>query len=182
MDHIFVYARPTDNTKDARISEISAVRFAGYGPYKKSDAREAFTGKAEDDSKGLLAEMRERILPGNPFVVVSYCNEITRSLLRIEYEKCGVDDMFAGRAWIDIQQLAWPLVAGGLIKTRQIAELAKHFGVSIDDSSKTTEMCSVIVQVYGAMMRRYRTALQGESWMREAGGETLENFRKIIGF
>jgi len=181
MDHIFIYALPTNNTKEARILEISAVRAEGFA-CRKQDMRETFTGKSESNSRKLLSDMREKIYTSNPFVVVSYCSEITRTLLRNEYANSGLEDMFAGRAWIDINQLAWPLAAGRFIQSRTLDSLCKHFKITLEPQADSADICVAMIQIYRGMMQRYRTALSGEEAIREVGGETLENVRKIMGF
>lgn len=181
MNHVFICALPTSQEKDARASEIAAIRVHGFGPYTRKSVEKAFRVSLEG-SKTLLADLYKEIVTVNPFVLVTD-SEITRSLVRIENERCKLNDAFTGRAWLDIGQLAWPFVATGQIQTRTLVGLAKHFGVKWNTASNdSADKCTALMQVYGHMMRRYSTALKGEGFLREAGGESLEEFRKIIGF
>lgn len=183
MDHIFLYALPTNNGKEARMMEIAAVRASGFGPYVKTDIIKAFTDTTKDNPTELLRKLKKEIVTDKPFVVVSHNNEITKGLLRIEFDKTGLDDIFAGRAWIDVNQLVWPLMANGVIKSRSLDALVKYFGITTGLVIDSADTCQAIVLCYGAIMRRYRTALAGEDFVREAvGGETLDSIRKIVGF
>jgi hypothetical protein len=73
------------------------------------------------------------------------------------------------------------MVDSGLIESRTVEALAQHFGIGLV-SSDPAGICTAMVSVYGHMMQRFRTALTGESFMREMGGETLEGIRKFVGF
>jgi len=181
MHHIFIYALPTSQEKDARISEIAAVRVPGFGPYKKTHIQEAFFDTSSNVN--LLNELYSRLIPNaDPFIMVSYSKEVTRALLRIETEKRGIEDKFSGRAWLDIGDLAWPLLVSGQIKSRSIEALASHFEITVKADMDSADTVTALLQIYGNMLRRYSTALKGESMLREAGGETLAGLREIIGF
>lgn len=184
MDHIFVYAKP-DKTW---ISELSAVRTDGQiGQTTKRHVIAAFTSPIDSNCnfKGAIGMLRNSLLnkQSDKYVVITYLSEVTRAILKSECEKIGEkEEIFAGRAWIDIAQLAWPLAANGMIKSRSIENLAKHFRVSFESKDDTADVCTAIVAIYGHMMRRYHTALAGEEIMRDVGGDTLENIRKMVGF
>lgn len=180
MNHVFIYALPTSQDKGARIAEIAAVRAKGFGPYRKDSVQATFHDTNENAK--LLSTMYESMVTPEPFVLVSYNREITRALLRIEQEKSGTEDKFYGRAWLDVSDLSWPLLVSGQVPSRTIETLSKHFGVTIGSHSDSADIVTALLQIYGSMMRRYATALKGESMVREAGGSTLEGLRNIIGF
>lgn len=180
MNHVFIYALPTSQEKDARISEISAVRVSGFGPYRKAHIQTAYTDT--NVNAKLMKELYARIVTPEPFVLVSYSKEITRALLRIENEKTGSEDKFAGRSWLDVNDLAWPLVVSGQLHSRTLEALAAHFGVMLTTHSDSSDIVTALLSIYGSMMTRYNTALKGESMLREAGGETLQGLRNMLGF
>lgn len=180
MNHVFLYAVPTNQTRDARIAEIAAVRIPGFGPYRKEHVQETF--HETNANENFLSELYSRIVTPEPFVIVSYSREITKALLRIENEKTGSEDKFLGRAWIDVYDLSWPLLVSGQVKSRTIEELAKHFGVTNRTHWDAADIVTALLQIYGSMMRRYMTALKGERMMRDAGGETLAELRSMWGF
>ncbi len=181
MNHVFICASPTSQEKDARASEIAAIRVNGFGPYTRKSVEKAFKVSLTE-SKTLLSDLYKEIVTTSPFVLVTD-SEVTRSLVRIENERCKLTDAFAGRAWFDIGQLAWPFVATKQVSGRALLALATHFGVRCEGKTfDAADRCTTLMQVYGHMMRRYSTALRGEGFFREAGGESLEEFRKIVGF
>lgn len=186
MNHVFIYALPTSQSKDARMMEISAVRVPGFGPYNRKLIQETFMGHVERDydrnPKALLSQLYKSIITPEPYVLISYNNEVTKALLRIENEKAGLEDCFQGRAWIDVNALAWPMLVSGQVTGRNLEKLSSHFGVTIGKHSDSADVVTALLQIYGFMMRRYKTALHGESVIREAGGETLSQLRNIIGF
>lgn len=180
MNHVFIYAQSTSNEKNARMAEIAAVRVSNFGPYKRADVQESFFENNTNDR--FLDDLYERIITPEPYVLVSYSKEIVKTLLKIEHEHRKTDDKFHGRAWLDLNDLVWPLVVSGQIPNRKLETLSSHFGVSIGNHSDSSDVVVALMQIYGSLMRRYLTALKGESMIREAGGETLANLRTIIGF
>lgn len=180
MIHIFIYAQSTSSGKDARISEIAAVRVPGFGPYKKEHVQATFHDT--NANPRLLQDLYACMVTSDPFVLVSYNREVTRALLRIENEKTQTEDKFLGRAWLDVSDLSWPLLVSGQVASRNIETLSKHFGVAIGSHSDSADMVTALLQIYGSMMRRYATALKGESMVREVGGASLANLRDIVGF
>lgn len=182
MNHVFIYAQPTSQEKDARIAEISAVRVSGFGPYRKHNIQKAY--RDTNVNPPLLNDLYTEIITPEPYILVSYQKEVTRALLRNENEKIGTDDKFFGRSWLDINDLAWPLLVSGLIKSRTLEALAAFFRVEVvlGSNSDTGDIVEALLKIYGSMMRQYNTALKGESIVREAGGETLQSLRDMIGF
>lgn len=180
MNHIFIYAIPTSQEKGARIADIAAVLVNGFGPYKKQHVLKTFRGTQND--KQLLHMLYENIYVSKPFVLISFQKEITKALLRNEHnENLNVEDKFLGRAWIDLHDLAWPFVISGQLNNRSLEALAKFFSVNLE-SDDAAGYVAVIMEIYGFMIRRYMTAIKGESVLREIGGESLQNFRNILGF
>jgi hypothetical protein len=195
MDLLFVCAKPSSSRlKNASLVEIAGVRTNGQiGTIGKSSIRAAFTSKirlqGEEQSEHspfieVLRQFKLRLLDSyeDRYAVVAYHSDILRPILRNECARAGeTEELFAGRAWLDISILAWPMADSGLISLRSVEALANHFGVPLE-STDPPDVCTAMVSVYGRMMRRYRTALTGESMLREVGGETLEGIRKIVGF
>lgn len=180
MNHIFIYALPTSQEKDARILEIAAARVSGFGPYRKTHIQVAYSDT--NSNPDMMKTFYSRIFTSEPFVLVSFQKEITRALLRIENEKLGLEDKFSGRSWLDVSDLAWPLVVSGQLKSRTLEALSTHFGVMLGTNPDSGDVVTTLLSVYGGMMRRYNTALKGESMLREVGGETLQNVRDMLGF
>lgn len=210
MDLIFIAGAPSSlNLKDAELIEVALVRASRTaGRLNRAAVQSAYTtrilptkevteaarrlseyNEAEwaqaIDFNAALRQLRANILEGfnGQYTVIAYRSELLRPILRNECSRVGAsDEIFAGRAWIDIGQLAWPLVDGGLIPSRDLETLATYFDVGLASPRNTADMCSAMAAVYSEMMRRYRTALTGEQALRDVGGETLEGIRRIIGF
>lgn len=182
MDHVFVYAAFVSKNNNARITEISAIRTNRLGMLNTKSVVSAFTSKVEEDFKRVLLNFKDSILCGSDkVVVVSHLVEIQKPLLRSECERINEPELFSGRTWIDVSQLAWPLHCNGMINSRSVEDLSKYHGIKYQPTD-TASTCTAIGEIYGHMMRRYKTALTGEEIMRDVGGETLENLRKIVGF
>lgn len=210
MDLLFIVGAPSSlHLKDAELIDVALVRVERTtGRVGKKSVQAAFTtriqpvGEVTEDARKLseyseadwtdgfgfnvaLKQLKANVLDGfhDRYTVIAYRSELLRPILRNECARLGAsEEVFAGRAWIDIGQLAWPLVDGGLVPSRDLETLAAYFGVALPSARNVADMCSAMVSVYAEMMRRYRTALTGEQALREVGGETLEGIRRIIGF
>ena len=210
MDHIFLsIACSSFNMKEAEIIEIAAVRTIGLvGPInKKTSILAAFTSKVtpkksvSSDARKIanyneiewkesipfesaISAFRDTILRyDEKYVIITHLSDIVRPLLRAEVERIGKkEELFSGRAWVDVAQLAWPLTFNHMIKSRSLEALSAHFGVTLEPNQSSADNCTALLNVYNHMMRRYSTALAGEEAVREFGGETLQNIRNMIGF
>jgi len=187
VDHVFIYVRPFSlESKNSSIAEISCVRTNGQvGQTTKRNVIAAFSTKIDDEYsfKNAVTNIKKNVVgDSDKFVVVTYLSDYVHTLVRNECRKIEVEELFLGRSWIDVAQLAWPLVSNGMIESRTIEVLSKHFGIKLLDKEDTADICTAIVGVYGYMMRRYKTALAGEEVIRDIGGETLDSIRKMVGF
>lgn len=209
MDHLFFIAAPSSFLlKEAEAIELAGVRTTGRLDAKGNSILAAYTTRIRPDGKvsaearnegnyeesgwtnapsfvEAIAEIKSNLIApfSHHYVVVAYRAEFVRPMLRNQCEKAGMtEEVFPGRSWLDIGQLAWPLSYAEQLETRTIRALADHFGIKIRSESDAADVCTAMVNVYGAMMRRYHTALTGEKAVRELGGETLQGLRRIIGF
>lgn len=185
MDHIFLMVKASSmKMKEANIIEIASIRTNGQlGSITKRSVLAAFTSDVSD-FKSTVKELEKNILDkfDNKYVVVTHISDITKTLLRNGYEKNNIKtELFDGRAWVDINQLAWPLVASGIIPNRQLQTIAKHFELAYSETD-SADLCTVLVNIYGHMMRQFKTALIGEEAVRDFGGETFKNIRQMMGF
>lgn len=170
LDHIFLFSAYARGT----LKRISAVRtdrkgrgVAGYATSVSSANDSEFPSRdiAVRDMSDCLG------LGSNPVVVVS-CN-IDRD--KKDYAKAfPFDDCI----WLDIYQLAWPLVIHTSVsKERSFKELCTQFDISLID----TEEGAALAKLYWAMMTRYKTSLFGEELIRETGGKALASVRRMFG-
>jgi len=176
MDHIFI----TIIGDKGKITEIAGVRTNGdIGEIKKRSVKNAYTASNDEFTFQQMAKgFKENLIKeDNKYIVVTHDVYVTRTLLANEKE-----DLFPGRTWVDIAQLAWPLVFNRTIPNRTLELIAKHFGVTVELSKGAAETCTALLKIYGRLMQRYSTALSGEEAIREMGGETLENIRRLVGF
>ena len=185
MDHIFVYASSDSKNPDkACITSISAIRASGFGPYTKRSIKAAFTSLVDTNFSDVYAALKKSILhDDDKYVVVSHTNEIQRTLLTNNCDGNDLERLFVGRVWIDIAQLAWPVIAMGMIRSRSIADLGKYYGLHFNiNEEDTSVIATAITEIYSHMLRRYKAGLVGEEAIRDFGGEALENIRKVIGW
>ncbi len=74
---------------------------------------------------------------------------------------------FAGRTWIDLSQLAWPLALSGAVQARTLAALSEYYGVG------DTNNLYRLDEIYWLMMNRYVMAQKAENAVRRMGGQAL---------
>jgi DNA polymerase III epsilon subunit-like protein len=115
------------------------------------------------------------------FVVVAHFADFDRAFLEAACKTAHVPQVLAGRAWICTGQLAWPLVASGLLSSRSLDSVSKYHGVV--NTAPHTAMGDVVClkDTYFEMMRRYKLALAGEDMLRTVGGPRLEAAKKWFG-
>lgn len=208
MDHIFLCIRYTSHEVHPEVTEIAAVRTNGYfSAVRPNTAIAAFTTKVQPkvchidiqegekhynvlewknapDFRVAINQLKKSILResfSHKYVVVTQYLEITKSILRRDCQSVGEELFPSERAWLDINQLVWPLVVNHLIDNRKLETLAQYLNIPYQNTD-TADVCSVLVHVYNALMRRYKTALIGEEAMRDFGGETLQKLRDMVGF
>jgi len=178
LDHVFLHTAYTRG--QGHVKSVSGIRTDRRG---KGVA--AFTSmvapKAEKESsefpstEAAIGMMDQELAFGvNPLVIVTADVVGDKKL----YAKAL---SFTDCIWLDISQLAWPLVMHiAVSKERTFKELCAHFEIVIGDESGTAE-CIALSQLYWAMMTRFKTSLFGEEVIRNAGGKALGHVRKLFG-
>jgi len=202
-DHIFVDLAVTHpNPRIGQIIGIAVVRTTGKGKVLETfseqvklyvelseDEKKHLAGSDDsislnaDSLKSVIGSMRKCILDtrryDSSYLVIAAHADTDRTYLRnFTNEK---SEVFAGRAWLDILALSYPLWYNDMISDRTFDSLCKHFKVENTSPNTATGDCEALVRVYWALMTRYKTALGGEEILREIGGSPLESFRKIVG-
>lgn len=176
MDNIFITCNVDPHLN---ITEIAGIRTNGViGKLHKRSVLGAFTTKVDKNLSKMVDALKAKLDTDNErFVIVGINNELLTTALR--KENCSI---FPNRIWIDLTQIAWPLLFSHQINNRMLKTMAEHFKISYPNNPDTADDCSVLAQVYGLIMQRYNSALAGEETVRDLGGEVLENIRQIIGF
>ena len=178
MDHIFIALNR--DAFDKGINEISGIRTNGkFGYLTKSAIKAAFTAKIDKNFDSVISDLKIKLdTINNPkFVVVAHNGDYLRTLVKGQTK----ENLFIERLWIDLSQLAWPLLCNGMISARTLDTLCSYFKVEINCVDSADD-CSALAQIYGQLMQRYKTALSGEETIREIGGDTLEGIRRMVGF
>ena len=83
--------------------------------------------------------------------------------------------------WLNMSQLAWPLVFSGVLPGRSLDQVAGYFGIKNNNPDTATGNCEYLTRVYWTMMRNMRLAIIAEEGMRDYGGKIIANVRSIIG-
>jgi len=176
MDHVFLCAA---YNKDI-ITELSAIRSNGrIGYLNEKTVIAAFTSRVNGNLKEILASLKLKLCTDNSkFIVVAYSAELIRSVIKHSLK----ETLFAERIWVDVNQLAWPLLYNGMIPNRQLDTLCNHFKVPIKPEHDSADDCAALMQIYAQIMQRYKTSLLAEETVREVGGDMLESLRKMIQF
>ncbi len=179
LDHVFLFTKYTRN--HGHVSHLTAIRTdrrghgvaafsSGIAPKKEAESSEFPT------LDSAIRMMDHELAFGvNPVVIVSTDVVSDRKL----YSKAfPFDDCI----WLDISQLAWPLVMHTAVsKERTFKELCLHFEINIEKDGNGTAECVALSHLYWAMMTRFKTSLFGEEVIRNAGGKALGHIRKLIG-
>ena len=179
LDYIF-YCAPQES---GRITSIAAIRTGPDGKVQGAySSKTTITGL--DATRGVLQGLQAELVTGlsAQYVVVSFFAEHDRPTLKRESERVslGTNEVFPGRTWISLSQLAWPLAFSDLISERSLKEMCRYYKVEYNIKDAEEE-CKTLMKVFGVLMRRYRTALIGEDAVSEVAGPTFEHFRNIIG-
>jgi DNA polymerase III alpha subunit (gram-positive type) len=201
-DHVFVDLAVTHpNPRIGQIIGIAAVRTTGKGKVldafsekirpttaltederRHLDIIEDYPSEGANAFRDVIKSMKKCVLSDryeSLYIVVATHADTDRAYLKGYTEDKA--EVFAGRAWLDILAISWPLVYNDQISDRGFDSLCKHFQVENTAPNTATGDCEALVRVYWALMKRYKTALGGEEILREIGGGPLENFRKYIG-
>lgn len=169
MDHVFLYSSPkriaalkTNQKGKALVGFTSGIGYTIDSEYPRRSAA--------------MADMVDTLGLGDfPMVIVSF----NAGRDKIDYAKAfPVTDSI----WLDIKQLAWPLVMHSAISSdRSFKELCAHFGVKIEKEVEGSSDVLALSEVYWAMMTRYKTSLFGEELIRDIGGGALKQVRGLFG-
>lgn len=179
MDHLFICIN--SDSKVENISEISAIRTDGkIGHINQKSIIDTFTSRVNiNNVDNVILSLKDKLsATDEKFIVVSFNCEVIRQLISLQCKH----ELYSKRVWIDVRQIAWPLVLSGLVNDRTIKTLCKYLKIETKENPDSADDCTLIMQIYCRLMQRYKTSLIGEETIREVGGETLESLRKLVGF
>ena len=173
LDHVFVTA-----CVKKELFAVAAVRTS-----RKGIVRAAFAEKVAPkndrhreyrDLPQIMESLRNVLLEDDvPYVAVGY----NIGPLQKYFSKAfSLDEV-----WIDVAQLAWPLLLSQVVPSAKFPELCRHFNITNEAPGTATGDCTALVQLYWAMMARYKTSLAAEAVAREMGGKTLATVRSWFG-
>lgn len=168
LNHVFLHCTYTHET-------FTLKKLAAYSTTRKGAPRHAYEGTVSKmmSAKDVIVDLSDQIDLYEPHVIVSANVEKDREIISKYY-----DHHKALHIWLDIHQLAWPMVLNAEIsKDRKLSELFALYGVTKSEGNE----CVMLGTLYWAMMQRYKTSLFGEEVIREAGGKALASVRKLIG-
>jgi hypothetical protein len=180
QDHVFVKIEVVNRKADA----LAVVRVDRKG---KPLCSFSDSVSVNEDFSALIDRMKREILDerySKEYVVVAHYPEIERSYLKKEYDTDKTDEVFNGRMWLSVSQLVWPMVEAQMIPTIAFDVICSHFNIDrvAGDMLNVEKDCTALVRIFFELMNRYRSALIVEETVRDIGGSTLENIRKVIGF
>jgi hypothetical protein len=173
LDHVFVTA-----CVKKELFAVAAVRTS-----RKGVVRAAFAEKVAPkndrhseyrDLPQIMESLRHVLLEDDvPYVVVGY----DIAPLKRHFQKAFPFE----EVWVDVAQLAWPLLLSQVVPSGKFPELCRHFNVTNEAPGTATGDCTALTQLYWAMMTRYKTSLAAEEVAREMGGKTLATVRNWFG-
>jgi hypothetical protein len=183
MDHIFIHTTFSGLGPSAKLKEIAAVRTDEKGAVLTSrnevidqSTENSYTFPVHIALKSIRQAMLDR---EDKYVVVMY-HEAHKQMIRAQEDPKA--PIFDGRSWIDVTQLVWPMVFGGLIKDRSLKALIEFCKLpSYSGAGRADEDVTFLSRVYWSVMRKYNTALHIEDFATEVGGERLAAFRQLFG-
>ena len=197
QDHIFIDVETSSlDVKTAEIIDIAVIRTDGEGSILASITDKIKPIKAVEEGAAKVNGYNERdwqnavpfnvaidsihssIIRGrtDKFVLVAHFAEFDRACIETSLSRTNIvqANPFAGRAWIDTAQLAWPLVYNGVIKSRSLAALAKFYGFENEAEHTASGDAEVMCKTYWAMMGRFKIAQGVERNVRKLGTGMLE--------
>ena len=182
MDHIFIDV----SYEKKNVTAIAAVRTSKDGKVLTSFSEEVDGNGLGDSPVAVIDNLLSTMLAPNfikEYILIAAHAEVDRqalkelwksSNLRRRQSQGRIDEPFQGRSWIDILQLAWPMVYNNQISDRSFDTLCKHFEVENKDSDTAMGNCEALVRCYWKLMQQYKVALYGEGLVREIGGKGYE--------
>lgn len=179
LDHIFIDAK----AEKLRLTELAIIRTSRRGSIISSQS-EVFGSHVPNDriieSVELAAANATVSVPAAKLVVIGH-GLGWRETLNREWERVGRKPFLGRHCWIDVSDMAWPLVYAGIVQTRDLQALVNHFEIDVATLGPSAENAVAVMQVYWEMMRRYRTALHIEETGAVLAGKQFDQFRRIVG-
>ena len=175
MDHLFIECL----LDGEEVSDIAAVRATADKTVRATYSEKILTRSFADGVPldTALAAMKAKLCPPtfpSTFVLVSH--KASPPLIK------AVPNVFAECGWVYLNQMAWPLVWAQVVSAVNLEELAKAHKVGVEALESATGRVTATMNVYFAMMRRYKTALQVEETMTHLGGQALKSARDLLNF
>lgn len=180
MDHVFVMCKVSSmKLPTARIQEIAMLRTDDKG--KQIDATLQNIIDDPDDKvyrsniRGAMGEFAD-MLTGE-FVYISYFgHDFYKPLLIRECDNaCYRTVDLTGHAWVDLEQVAWPLFFDNTLKSRSIEDLARYLGITV-----TSDKLWLLRECYWVLMRRLTTGILFEAKARAGGGRLYEATQQFV--
>lgn len=179
MDHIFVDAK----THKGKVVEIALIRTNKRGSILAS--RSEVFGEhipAIRVIESVENAIANAIVSGDTRTVVVGHQLDWRDALDREWKKAERPRLLANRVWVDLADVAWPLVYARIIANRGLDHIAEHFRVDTSQLGACPDNVIVIMQTYWEMMRRYRTVLHADTALAEStAGKSIDAFRRLVG-
>jgi hypothetical protein len=180
VDHVFIDL----SVVDKRIVDLAMIRAK-----KNGNVVAAYQSKISSDGKkdgapfflvydAIQKAIASRELDEKVLVVIN--NSEAKTLLRHETEIINQQEFFLGRLWIDLGQIAWPLIYSKVIGDKSLKTLAEFYQVPCE-LGDTAGNVACISRIYFTMMQRYKTALVAENAVSDLGGEAFKDFRNMFG-
>jgi hypothetical protein len=178
MDHIFLMLETTVlSVKTAKLKRVSALRTNKKGQQLCSFEKVI---EADDDKESvhtLMTGLENIMLQNNlgeKYVVISYFGQDFYRPMLEKYCKIANMKMPFTRAWIGLEQLAWPYAFDGKLRNRSIGALGELLEI------KETEPLWLLYQCYWTLMRRLTTGVLMEDQARSHAGPLFEMGQKFL--
>ncbi len=159
MEHLFVMAKTdTFDLETAQVKEVAMLRTTETG-----NQILAVVGTDMQDFRDIA---------DGKYVIISYFgSEFYKPLLEKYW---GKNNVLAKHTWVNLEQLAWPLMFDDAIKDRSIQSLGKHLGLVSPDA------LWLLNQSYWTLMRRLTTGIFLEEKARKKGGRWFEAAQQFV--
>lgn len=176
MDHLFIECL----LDGEEISDIAAVRATAdrtiRGTFSEKILTRGFADGVELDTA--LKAMKAKLCPPaypSTFVLVSHkANPVVIKAVQ--------PDIFVDCGWVYLNQIAWPMVWAQVVGAVNLEELAMALKIKTEALDSATGRVAGTMNVYFALMKKYKTALQVEETMTHLGGQALKSARELLNF
>ena len=183
QDHIFYRALMATNelSKD-NIIDVAVVRTNSEGEVlarhtdKISKDTVTFSEVLKSIYTNIISSFTEK------FVIVSLNGFQEKTSFINECKKINAKDIFEGRVWIDLTQLAWPLLYCGSIENRQLSTLYRYYGIIPDELYTACGEVEGLQQIYWKMMKRFSMANTVEQRVKDAANDFVGGLVSKLGF